>query len=483
MRMPRILAAAPVVAVLLAFAPAPKKPPPAAEKPAATAPNPSPPLDEDKAYALAKEAFVYGFPLVVTDLTRAKLTRPTKPDGAEGAPVNQFANFTEIPNAKFDAVVAPNADTLYSSAFVDLEKEAVVFTVPPVEDRYVLFPILDAWTNVLAAPGTRTTGTLGGNYLLIGPGWKGTVPPGVIAISCPTNRLWIIGRILLKGRDDLGGARAVQAGLKLTPLSSWGKPYKPPVGPTPGPAAAGTPNEQVKEMGAHFYVRMAEIMKAGNWPAPQDLPLLRRLAALNLVPGQSFPLESFSGPVRSALERAVQDGWKDLQSSGTAAGTTVSGWKMPDRSTGNYGTDYTLRAKVAFTGLGANTVEDAVYPRAFNDSNGAPLEGTKRYILRFTKDQIPPVNGFWSITLYDSRNLFFDNPLDRYKLSDRDGLKKNADGSIDIYIGATTPGPEREANWLPSPASGPFSIAMRLYWPKAEATDGKWKPPPVLQAQ
>jgi hypothetical protein len=482
MRSPRILVAAPVVAVLLAFAPAPKKPP--AQKPAAAAaPSPTPSLDEDKAYALAREAFTYGFPLVVTDLTRARLTRSTRPDGAQGAPVNQFANFTEVPNAKFDAVVAPNADTLYSSAFVDLEKEPIVFTVPPVEDRYVLFPILDAWTNVLASPGTRTTGALGGNYLLLGPGWKGTVPAGVIPLACPTNRLWIIGRILIKNRDDLGGARAVQAGLKLTPLSSWGKAYQPPVGPTPAAAAAGTPSEQVREMGAHFYVRMAELMKAGNWPAPHDLPLLRRLAALSLVPGQPFPLDAFNGPVRAALERAVQEGWKDLQTSSAQAGANVNGWRMPDRAIGDYGTDYALRAKIAFIGLGASTVEDTVYARALADSNGATLDGTKRYIFHFTKDALPPVNGAWSVTVYDTRNLFFDNPLERYKLGDRDNLKKNADGSIDLYVGATTPGPEREPNWLPIPPQGPFSFILRLYWPKADAIDGKWKPPHLLQAQ
>jgi hypothetical protein len=472
MSAPRVVAVVSLLPLLAAAA---------AHKPAA--PAPPKPLEEDRAYALAREAFTFGFPLVVTDLTREQLTWVAKPSGARGAPVNQFSHLFEFPNARFDGQPTPNADTLYSSAFVDLGKEPIVLTVPEHKDRYYVLSILDAWTNVLAAPGLRTTGSAGGQYALIGPGWKGTLPPGVIAVSVPTTVLWLIGRTYLKGREDLEGARAAQAGLHLTPLSAWGKNYKPPAVQSKAAKPAGTPVEQVRDLGARFFVRMAEVMRRGNLPAPADLPVVRRLAELGLVPGQTFSLDSFAGPARAALERAVQDGWKELSNAEPKDLKKVNGWILPATDTGDYETDYALRARTAFHNLGASLAQDEYALRAAADSDGAPLEGSRRYILRIPKDAAPPVNGFWSVTVYDPRNLFFDNPLERYRLGDRDALKHNPDGSTDLYLGAVTPGPEREANWLPIPTQGPFSVVFRLYWPKEAALDGAWKPPPLLHAQ
>jgi hypothetical protein len=470
-----------LIPLLNVLAAAPKPAPKATPKSAA--PAAPKPLEEDRAYALAREAFTFGFPLVVTDLTREQLTRVSKPSGARGAPVNQFSHLFEFPNARFDGQRTPNADTLYSSAFLGLEKEPVVLTVPEHKDRYYVLSILDAWTNVLAAPGVRTTGSAGAHYALVGPGWKGTLPADVIPIPIPTTQLWVIGRTFLKGREDLEAGRAAQAGLRLTPLSAWGKAYKPPAGASNGSRSTAAPNEQVRDLGAKFFVRFAEIMRRGNLPSPADLPVVRRLSELRLVPGQPFPLDSFAGPVRAALERAVQDGLKELQNGASKDVRKANGWILPDSDTGDYETDYALRARTAFHNLGTALVEDELALRAIADSEGAALDGTKRYILRIPKEAAPPVNGFWSVTVYDARNLFFDNPLERYRLGDRDAIKHNADGSVDLYLGAVTPGPERESNWLPIPAQGPFSVVLRLYWPKQPALDGTWKPPPLLHAQ
>jgi hypothetical protein len=479
--------AAVVLAVLFAAAPkspAPQKPPAQAKPPAqGKAPAAPKPLEEDRAYALAREAFTFGFPLVVTDLTREQLTRVPKPSGARGAPVNQFSHLFEFPNARFDGQRTPNADTLYSSAFLDLGKEPIVLTVPEHKDRYYVLSIFDAWTNVLTAPGVRTTGSAGGHYALVGPGWKGTFPADVIPINVPTTQVWVIGRTFLKGREDLEAGRAAQAGLRLTPLSAWGKAYKPPAGPSKASRSNAAPNDEVRDLGAKFFVRFAEIMRQGNLPSPADLPVVRRLSELGLVPGQPFPLDSFAGPTRAALERAVQDEWKELQSGASKDVHKVNGWSVPDSDTGDYETDYALRARTAFHNLGTSLVEDELALRAIADSEGAPLDGSRRYILRVPKEAAPPVNGFWSVTIYDARNLFFDNPLERYRLGDRDALKRNPDGSVDLYLGAVTPGPEREPNWLPIPAQGPFSVILRLYWPKQAALDGTWKPPPLLHAQ
>lgn len=470
-----------LIPLLNVLAAAPK--PTAKPTPKATAPAAPKPLEEDRAYALAREAFTFGFPLVVTDLTREQLTRVPKPSGARGAPVNQFSHLLEFPNARFDGQRTPNADTLYSSAFLDLGKEPIVLTIPEHKDRYYVLSILDAWTNVLAAPGVRTTGSVGGHYALVAPGWKGTLPKDTIAVSVPTTTLWIIGRTFLKGREDLEAARAAQAGLRLTPLSAWGKAYKPPAVTPQGTRPTATPNEQVRDLGARFFVRLAEIMRRGNLPAPADLPVVRRLSELGLVPGQPFSLDSFAGPARAALERAVQDGWKDLQNGASKDVRKANGWILPESDTGDYETDYAVRARTAFHSLGTSLVEDELALRAVADSDGAPLDGTRRYILRIPKEAAPPVNGFWSVTIYDPRNLFFDNPLERYRLGDGDALKHNADGSVDLYLGAVSPGPEREPNWLPIPAQGPFSVILRLYWPKPAALDGTWKPPPLLHAQ
>jgi hypothetical protein len=213
-----------------------------------------------------------------------------------------------------------------------------------------------------------------------------------------------------------------------------------------------------------------------------DQPIVHRMARLGIVPGKPFSLAAAPGEVREAIEAAPDSALATIKAGGAKLGTRRNGWRMRSSTVGTYGTDYLARAATAYGGLGANLAEDAVYPSAVADANGQPFSSDFSYVLRFTKEQLPPVRAFWSLTMYDERQLFAANPIHRYAIGDRDSLKYNPDGSLDLYIQRASPGPERASNWLPAPAKGPFTMTLRLYWPKPEVLDGTWSPPPVKWA-
>ena len=436
-------------------------------------------LTKEDALAIGEDAYVFGYPLVLMDVTRSTMTATPKV-GERKAPVNQFCHMKQFPDPTFTDVVSPNADTLYSSAWIDLTTEPIILSVPAMGDRYYLMEMMDGWTNVFSSPGTRTTGKDKGDFAIVGPGWKGKLPEGVQQIKSPTNMVWLVGRTQTNGEADYPAVHAIQKQYLLTPLSAWGKSYTPPdnVPVESGVDTKTPPVEQVAKMDAPtFFRRMTALMK-GNPPSYADAGEMKRFASVGIVPGVAPNPQKYDLAVAEGLEQSVRAGQDKISAEAKKSlGKKVNGWDVM-MNLGRYGTDYLFRAVVALVGLGANLPEDAIYPRATTDTNGEPLVGTNRYTVQFPKGQLPPVGAFWSITVYNSKQLFVENRINRYAIGDRSKLKFNDDGSLTIYVQHESPGQDKESNWLPAPKDR-FNFFMRLYLPKKEIIDGSWKMPPI----
>jgi hypothetical protein len=397
-------------------------------------------------------------------------------------PVNQFAHLRSFPTAAFKDVVRANVDTLYSSAFLDLAKEPMVLSVPDTRGRYYLLPLLDAWSNVFATPGSRTTGTQAGTFAITGPSWRGPVPQGMQQLKSPTHMVWILGRTQTNGPDDYSAVHDIQDGYQLVPLSQYGKPYTPAAGTFDPTVDMDTPPiEQLKQMTAtQFFGTLARLLKTNPTPVSEG-PIWDDLSRIGIQPGQDFDPMTLDPSLAKELEGSISAAFVNLAQLQRHLGTTVNGWHIPPKNLGDYGTDYDTRAIIALIAFGANLPADAVYPTTFVDAAGQPLNGANRYTLHFDKGRTPPVHAFWSVTMYDSQSFFVDNAINRYAISSWMPLEHSSDGSIDLYIQHESPGKEREANWLPAPA-GNFNVTLRMYWPKDHAPsihDGTWVPPAV----
>jgi hypothetical protein len=440
-------------------------------------------ISEEEAHAIGVNAYLYFYPLITMDLTRKQLTNQEPGPGSLGGPMNGFANIPAFPTADMRSVVRPNFDTLYSSGWLDLTKEPMVVSAPDTGGRYYLLPMLDMWTDVFASPGWRTTGTQAANFLVTPPGWTGSAPDGVTRIDAPTPYVWIIGRTKTDGPADYDAVHKIQAGYKITPLSQWGKePVTPEVKIDPAIDMKTPPKIQVDTMKADkFFAYAAELLKL-HPPHITDQPIIARLKRVGFEPGKSFDLDKADPAVKAGLEGAPEAAQKLMAWKMPTLARIANGWSMNTDTMGVYGNYYLKRALVAQLGLGANLPEDAIYPLNLGDSEGKPLDGTNRYTIHFDKEQIPPVEAFWSITLYDSDGFQVANALNRFAVSSWMPFKYNPDGSLDLYFQNESPGPDKEANYLPAP-KGPFNLTMRLYAPKAEALTGKWNPPPVTKVQ
>jgi hypothetical protein len=438
---------------------------------------------EQDAYEIGVEAYTYLYSLVLMDATRRQAVNVEAGKAIGRGPMNVFTHVPIFPPADFRDVVRPNFDTLYSIAWLDLTKEPMVVTAPDTQGRFYLLPMLDMWTDVFASPGKRTTGTGAGRFGVVPPHWNGKLPQGVQRIDAPTPYVWIIGRTQTNGAKDYEAVHKVQAGYTITPLSQWGKkpqPVKAIIDPAVDMKTA--PMIQVDTMAAgKFFAYAAELLKV-NPPHITDQPIIARMRRIGIVPGQSFDLGKADPAVMRALERAAPDALKNMQTKIPTLARVVNGWSMNTDTMGVYGNYYLKRAIVALIGLGANVPEDAVYPLNLGDADGKPLTGTNKYVLQFAKNEIPPVAAFWSITLYDKDGFPTANALNRNAIGDRDDLKFNADGSVDLYFQNESPGKDKESNWLPAP-TGDFNLTMRLYAPKLEVLDGRWAPPPIRRVQ
>jgi hypothetical protein len=415
---------------------------------------------------LGAEAFLFGYPLVMMETTRVHSQKYIGPE-------NELRRVRLFPDATFKDVVRPNVDTLYTTAFISMKEGPWVFEMPANDERYELMPFMDAWTHVFASPGTRTSGTQGSTYLLVGPKWQGQTPAGMNLLRAPTDMVWLIGRTQTNGPADFERVHRLQDRLKLYRL---GGPSNTPSTWQASAQKSAPPVVQMKEMSMReFYERLMQLM-VENPAKAEDKAMLDRLASHQLEPGKPVQLSAIdtasfalgrwiaNRKVTQALQQKVKDGT----------------WSTPPLSLGNYGTDYNIRAVVAMVGLGANLPEDALYPNTSLDAHGQALHGQHRYQLHFDAAKLPPVKAFWSITAYGADEFLMANELKRFALGDRDKLVYNVDGSLDIWIQATRPTDATQAaNWLPVKADAPFLLNARLYWPKPEALQGTWQMPAV----
>jgi hypothetical protein len=439
-------------------------------------------ISEQEAHAIGVQAYLYFYPLVTVDVTRKQLTNVVKSEGIH-APMNTFANVLEYPPADLKVVVRPNFDTLYSSAWLDLTKGPMIVSVPDTQGRYYLLPMLDMWTDVFASPGWRTTGTQAGDFAITPPGWTGTLPPGVVRIDAPTSYVWIIGRIKTDGPADYPAVNKIQAELKITPLSNWGK-VPVPVAGTVDPSIDMTtpPKITVDTMPAEkFFAYAAEILKLQP-PHITDQPIVALMQRIGIERGKSFDIDKVDPAIKAGLETVPEDALKLMAWKLPSLAPVVNGWSMSTNTIGVYGNYYLKRAIVTQLGLGANLPEDAIYPLNLADETDKPLNGANKYTLHFDKGAPPPVNAFWSVTLYDAEGFQVPNALNRFAVSSWMPFKYNLDGSLDLYFQNESPGEDKEANWLPAP-KGPFNLTMRLYAPKSDALTGKWNPPPVREVR
>jgi hypothetical protein len=426
---------------------------------------------------LGAEAYLYGYPLVMMETTRIQSAKYIGPE-------NQLRMVRQFPNAQFKEVVRPNVDTLYTTAFISMKEGPWAFEMPANNKRYELMPFMDAWTNVFASPGTRTSGNQGGTYLLAGPEWNGQVPKGMTLLKSPTDMVWLIGRTQTNGTADFATVHELQNRLRL---SKWPQPPDSLSASTDSKRDAQpswqvstepslTPVAQMKALNTtEFFNRLMKLM-VSNPPSPEDAPLLARLAQLEIKPDQAVHL-SGSNALSFSLGRWIAN-QRVMKALNTKA--QDGSWSYPPLNLGRYGTDYNTRAAVAMVGLGANLPEDAMYPNTVLDHQGQALNGKHRYRLHFAANALPPVKAFWSITAYGADEFLIDNPLQRFAIGDRDPLVFNADGSLDLWVQATPPSQkEAAANWLPVQMGAPFLLNARLYWPEDKALNGQWKMPVV----
>jgi hypothetical protein len=434
---------------------------------------------EAEAWLYGVETYVYGFPLIMMDLTKDTATA-VPAVGEFTAPVNQFSVMTHYPDASFRAVVRTGLDTLFACAWADLDREPLVLSVPDTGGRYYVIALFDMWSNVFASIGKRTTGTEAASFLIAGPGWKGTPPADVKQVfHSPTRFVWVNGQMQADGPKDYDVVNALQKQYRLTPLSAWGRPYNPPaeVAVAPGADTKTPPLEQVQKMDAGaFFGRLARLMK-DNPPAAADAKMVEKMRKIGIEPGRDFDLGKIDPATARGLQKAM-DAFGILQK-GVKKLKTANGWIVMPKDMGNYGTDYETRAGIAFVGLGAIQPVDIAYPTAFEDGENKPLDAANRYVLHFDKGQAPPANVTWSLSMYDPQGYYVPNALDRFHLAAHMPLAYNADGSLDIYLQAASPGSGKEPNWLPAPPSGTFNVVIRVFWPKESFLDGTYKVPPI----
>jgi hypothetical protein len=398
-------------------------------------------------------------------------------------PMNTFVNVPAYPPADLKVVVRINFDTLYSIAWLDLTKGPLIVSVPDTDGRFFLLPMLDMWTDVFASPGWRTTGTKAGKFLVTPPGWRGTVPKGFTRLPAPTPYVMIIGRTRTDGPADYAAVHKIQAGYKVTPLSRWGKAPQPvAVKIDPTVDMKTPPKIQVDTMpAAKYFTYAAELLKL-HPPHITDQPIIAQMKRIGIEPGKSFDFDKLDPAVKKALENTPQDAQQIMAWKVPTLARVANGWSMNTDTMGVYGNYYLKRALVSQFGLGANLPEDAIYPLNLADDTGKALDGANKYTIHFDKGATPPVNAFWSITLYDGEGFQVGNVLNRFAVSSWMPFKTNADGSLDLYFQNESPGQDKGANWLPAPTAA-FNLTMRLYGPKPDALTGKWNPPPVKRVQ
>jgi hypothetical protein len=428
---------------------------------------------EQYAYTLGMQAYIYAFPWAYMP---GAYWLWLGPDDADRK-ANRFVHARKLSDASMKDGGAPNNDTLYSRAAIYLQDEPIILSVPEIRDRYFTMEIADFMGDNFAYVGVRTTGTQAGDYAIVGPGWKGTLPAGVKLLpASPTSWGFILGRTMVKGENDLSAVWAIQDQYKLTPLSQWEKPD--------AKSSAGREISKPLDAKNDPLADWKTINRAMvDVPAPaSDGSLLQWYARIGI--GPKLDVEAQDPSTKRGLARAAVDGRKLIAAAFDSGdlGRLVNGWRYPHVGIGRPSAtgDWMFRAVQALAGFLANDPAEAIYMPGTEDAEGKIFSGVNRYVIRFEKGGLPQVNQFWSVTMYDMQYNLVANPINRYSLGDRSGMKTDKDGSLTIYLQKDSPGPDKEANWLPTP-TGEFFMFLRAYFPGEALVKGSWEPPPVTR--
>lgn len=437
-----------------------------------------------EARAIAKEATIYGFPMV--DNYRIQYSYFVDRSNPEFKSAwNVLTNTARVYTPEDKAIQTPNSDTPYSFIGADLRAEPLVFTVPAVDPkRYYSLQFIDMYTFNFAYVGSRATGSDAAKYLLAGPKWKGEKPAGVKdVIRSETEFAFVLYRTQLFGADDIGNVEKVQAGYKVQPLSAFlGK--APP--PAPPPIDFIKPLTSEAQRTSPEFFGILDFVLQFCPTVPSETALMQRFAKIDIGPGKHFDIKSFPPDVQKAIADGMADAWKafaDFKATELDTGKKSSADAFGTRAF--LKNSYIDRMAGAVLGIYGNSKEEAVYPVYFVDASKQKLDGTNRYTLHFAKDGLPPAKAFWSLTMYQlPASLLYANPLNRYLINSPmlPDLKRDVDGGLTLYVQNESPGKDKESNWLPAPI-GPFFMAMRLYWPKPAALDGTWKAPELQRVQ
>jgi hypothetical protein len=439
--------------------------------------------------AIAEEGFVYGLPIVMNYAVLYEYVVDTTSKDYK-APFNQIHNEARVFTWQDTAIVTPNSDTPYSLAWLDLRAEPIVLSVPAVEkSRYYSVMLNDNNTFNYGYIGTRATGGEAGDYMVVGPDWKGETPAGIRKVFVSSSQFSLaIYRTQLFGAADIENVRKIQAGYKVQPLSAYLKQPAPPA-----PPAVSFPKIDKDLVKTEFFDYLDFALQFAP-PGPEERAIRAQLARIGVGPGTTFKFKGLSPAHKAEILLGMRAGAKKVDEKVASIGTKVNGWSIGsafgDRAF--YNGDWLLRAAAAKAGIYGNDAAEAMYPMAKTTADGSPLDGSShRYTLTFAKGQLPPVNAFWSVTMYDGKTqLLIKNPIDRYLVNSPmlPSLQANPDGSLTLYIQKDSPGKTRESNWLPAP-DGPIYLVMRLYWPRTEPPsilppgEGTWQPPAVVAAQ
>lgn len=438
---------------------------------------------------IAEEGFIYGLPLVMNYAVMQEFAVDRK-SGQFKAPFNEINNMHHVATPEDTAVITPNSDTPYSILWLDLRAEPMVISVPAIErERYYSVQLVDGNTYNFGYIGTRATGSEPGDYLVVGPDWKGEKPAGIKKVfSSTTPFVFANFRTQLIDAEDMPNVERIQAGYKAQPLSAFLKQTAPPAAPKIDFVPASTAG--IKDNFFEYLDAALQFVPE----SPRDQAVRARLAKIGIGPGKTFAFKDMSLEHKAEILVGMKQGDDKVTKWLTTGNKDINGWNVGAffGDEAFYNGDWLMRAGAAKAGLYANDAVEAMYPYSRTDAAGQPLDGSKHnYTITFPAGQLPPVNAFWSVTMYDGKSQFLvRNPIHRYLINSPmlPGMKKNEDGSLTLYIQKDSPGPDKEANWLPAPDDKIY-LVMRLYWPKTEAPsilpagEGSWQPPGVQVAQ
>ncbi len=439
------------------------------------------PVTTEQARAIAKEAYIYGFPMVDSYRVQYSYFVNTQSPEYKG-PWNEVHSAARLFTPADTTIQTPNSDTPYSMLGADLRAEPLVLLVPPISDRYYSLQFIDGYTYNFAYVGSRTTGTDGGAYLLAGPGWNGQKPEGIReVIKADTDFVLVAYRTQLLGPDDLANVEKIQAGYQAQPLSTFLKKNAPAPAPAIDFPTPLSPDDQKTSL-TFFDLLDFQLKYAPTLESEKDIRA--RFASIGLTGDGTFDSGKLSPEMQKAFKDGMSDAWaefatfkKDKIDTGEVTSGQLFGTK--EQLNGNY----LYRMAGAVIGIYANSNEEAMYPVLSTDADGKPLSGESKYTLTFPAGGLPPVNAFWSVTMYKlPESLLVDNPIDRYVINSPmlPNLTTNADGSLTLFVQNSPPESDKQPNWLPAPP-GPFTIFVRLYWPKDEALNGTWQAPKLVK--